>query len=325
MSSLHFVWQIFFFYGVISLGMSAALVPILSTIARWFKGQRGLMSGIVMSGAGLALTTIVPLSHILLDHFGWRLAYLIMGSVTTVTILGAAQFLRRDPGFTNTYSDDCYQADNLPIQHTKQDFTLQKAIRNYKLWLIASIYFVVFFLYFLVLAHLIVYVLGLGLSISEGILLVSFIGITSILGRIIVGFIFDKAGMLTALLVSGGLLFTALGCVLFSSHYWLICLFALIFGFSIGGFSTLESVLVAQFFGLQAHGAIFGMVFLCDSAGSTFGPVFGGLIYEFFGNYDLCFQIGLLLAGINMLLILILLLFHRPRRILNVTINNVRR
>ncbi len=60
MSQLNSLWQLFLFYGVISIGMSAAIVPPLSTVAKWFFKMRAFMTGIVLAGTSVALMVIVP-------------------------------------------------------------------------------------------------------------------------------------------------------------------------------------------------------------------------------------------------------------------------
>ena len=104
MSQLSSVWQLYLFYGVISIGMSAALVPTLSTVARWFVKMRAFMTGIVLAGTGIALMVIVPAANQAILNYGWRTAYIIVGSVAIVVVVIAAQFLRRDP----------YQVGKLP-------------------------------------------------------------------------------------------------------------------------------------------------------------------------------------------------------------------
>jgi len=51
MSTVHTVWQTYVFYGLlISIGTSANISPLESTIGRWFTKRRGLMIGICLMG-----------------------------------------------------------------------------------------------------------------------------------------------------------------------------------------------------------------------------------------------------------------------------------
>jgi len=63
MSQLRTLWQLYLFYGLISIGMSAALVPTLSTVAKWFIKMRAFMTSIVIASTGISLMVIVPASN----------------------------------------------------------------------------------------------------------------------------------------------------------------------------------------------------------------------------------------------------------------------
>ena len=56
------VWELYLYYGLlVGVGMAAHDVGTLSTIARWFRRRRGLMSGFVKAGAGVG-QAVVPIA-----------------------------------------------------------------------------------------------------------------------------------------------------------------------------------------------------------------------------------------------------------------------
>ncbi len=98
MSGVSAIWQVYLFYGVlINLWGSPANVSLLSTAMRWFSKKRGLVSGIVKVGTGLGIMIIPLLSSQLINAYGWRNAFTILGVICLVIVLPLAQFLRRDP------------------------------------------------------------------------------------------------------------------------------------------------------------------------------------------------------------------------------------
>ena len=66
-----------------------------------------------------------------------------------------------------------------------------------------------------------------------------------------------------------------------------------IYGFSHGGFFTVVSPIVAEYFGLRAHGAIFGTVLFFGTLGGSVGPILAGLAFDRTGSYQIAFA-GLL-------------------------------
>jgi MFS family permease len=128
MSQLSSIWQLYLFYGLISIGMSAVLVPTLSTVARWFVKMRAFMTGVVLAGTGIALMVIVPAANQAILNYGWRTVYMIVGSVVIVVVVIAAQFLRRDP----------YQVGKLPYGYDGTN-TAASGAGTYGCWLCSGL------------------------------------------------------------------------------------------------------------------------------------------------------------------------------------------
>ncbi len=98
MSQVNTTWQLYLFYGVlVAIGMSAAYVPITSTIARWFVNRRGMMTGIVLSGSSLGVLIFAPMAQRLISSYGWRMSYIIIGLIALILIVAMAQFMKRNP------------------------------------------------------------------------------------------------------------------------------------------------------------------------------------------------------------------------------------
>jgi MFS family permease len=73
-----------------------------------------------------------------------------------------------------------------------------------------------------------------------------------------------------------------------------------------GGKATLRSALIAELFGLHAHGAILGLIILLAMIGGTIGPLIAGHIFDASGQYTLVFLliIGIVLVGLAIAVLL---------------------
>lgn len=91
---------------------------------------------------------------------------------------------------------------------------------------------------------------------------------------------------------------------------WMLYMFAVINGFAHGGFFTVVSPVIAELFGLRAHGGIFGVIVFIGTIGSALGPLFAGYMFDLTQTYDIVFVVlaAVALCG------LILSLFVRPVR-----------
>ena len=54
-------------------------VPHLTQMSLWFHQRRGLASGLVLSGASMGTLILVPGAQYLVNGYGWRLAYTVLG------------------------------------------------------------------------------------------------------------------------------------------------------------------------------------------------------------------------------------------------------
>jgi len=138
------------------------------------------------------------------------------------------------------------------------------------------------------------------------------IGISSIIGRPVMGAVSDRLGGNLTLTVC--LILQALGMfwLLRATDIWMLYLFAAIFGFAYGGCVPQLPVIAGKFFGLKSIGAIVGVQMLGVAIGGAIGPVLGGYVFDVKGSYYLAFIVG----GICTILALILLAFMKvPKKV----------
>lgn len=306
MSTMHSIWQLYLFYLIVSVGMSAAFVPIMSTIARWFFKMRALMTGIIMAGNGVALVTIVPMASQLTLNYGWREAYIIVGIICLVIIIAAAQFLKRDPGKVGKlpygYDETKYTNANLQIS----GLTAKEAARTYQVYLIGAVYFSTYFVYWIIIVHLVIYALGTGIQPLQAAFIVSFIGIASAGGRILGGVFADRISPRTPMILGASLMIVALIWLLLAQDLWMFFLFGIIFGFGQGNLATMESPIVAHVYGIRSHGNILGLVFSMDNLGGALGPFLAGYIFDVTKSYTPAFAMCIIVAVICLAAVLLI-------------------
>ena len=311
MSRLSSLWQLYFFYGFISIGMSAVLVPTLSTVARWFVKMRAFMTGIVLAGTGIALMVIVPAANQAIMKYGWRTAYLFVGMVVILIVVTAAQFLRRDPS----------QLGRLPYGYVGQSasatgaeisgLSFREALRTHQVWLISLVYFCTYFIYNILLVHTVIYATGEGLASTQAVGVMALLGAAGIAGRMLMGLFADRIGNKQTMVMGAGLMVVTLFWLLMAKELWMLLLFGIVFGFGHGGMATMESPIVAHIFGMRSHGVILGLVFFSDTLGGATGPFLAGYLFDVTDSYRFAFVLCAILGVVNWIAIL----FIRPLKI----------
>ena len=306
-SQIGSIWQLYLFYGVIvGIGMSGSYAPLVSTVARWFTRRRGLMTGIVVAGIGIGTVIIPPLASWSIANYGWRTSYLIVGVITLVSLISIAQLLKRDPAQMNLvpYGEREMAMNGLQLEPRRYSF--RQAIHTRQFWLICVIKISFGFILQTIMVHIVPHATDLGISYTSAATILAIGGGVSIAGRLVMGIVTDRIGGRAALLSCFVLISAALLWLLVSKELWMLYLFAITFGFGYGGFAPLASLIIAEHFGLSAHGTILGGTEFMFTIGSAIGPVLAGQIFDITGSYQLAFSLCVALSIIAMIFALLL-------------------
>lgn len=79
-----------------------------------------------------------------------------------------------------------------------------------------------------------------------------------------------------------------------------------LYGFGHSGFFSVVSPTVAEYFGMQSHGALFGIILFFGTIGGAIGPILGGMVFDYSGNYDSAFITLAVLMALGLILVLTL-------------------
>ena len=307
MSQISAIWHLYLFYGVIiGIGMSASLIPLVSTVARWFVRRRVMMTGIVLAGAGVGVMIIPAIARWLISAYGWRLSYSVVGIIALVSIILAAQFLKREPSQVGQlpYGADEVKAESLSLK--AREFSLGETIHTGQFRLLCIIAFCIRLCVGTIMAHIVIHATGLGISAASATTILVAIGGVSIAGRVIMGGIADRIGNKLALIISFTIMSASFLWLVVAQEMWMFYLFGFAFGLAYGALAPLLSPMVAELFGLSSHGAIFGVIFLGGTIGEAAGPVVAGRIFDVTGSYQWAFLLCAAISVIGIILSLLL-------------------
>lgn len=303
MSQISALWQLYLFWGVIvAMGLSGGFVPMTSTVARWFVQRRGVMTGIVAAGVGAGTMIVPPVASWLISSYGWRTAFLVIGIIALVLLMLAAQFLKRDPSKTGQlpYGENEVKPEN-SISEAK-GFSFREAVHTHQFRMVWTIYFFFGVSLGTVMVHIVPHATDLGISVMIAVNILAIIGGLNIAGRIGIGSVSDRAGRKSSLIIGFVLFLVALLWLQLARELWMLYLFAIIFGFGMGGLVALQSPVTAELFGLRAHGAILGAVVFGTATGGAIGSLLAGRIFDITGGYYLAFLVCAVLAIAGLIL-----------------------
>ncbi|MFC1962055.1 MFS transporter [Chloroflexota bacterium] len=295
MSRINAAWQLYLLMSVLGgVGMGAAFVPVLSTVARWFVRHRGFVTGIVASGISIGGLVGPLVASWLIAGYGWRVAYVVFGVVVFVVNLALGQFLRRDPEAMGQVALRKMPDEGLGT--FGEGLTLREVTHFRQFWLLLVAWFCYGVFAITIVVHLIPHITDKGISATAAATILATLGGVGIFSRVFMGVVSDRIGSINSLIVSLFLMFLGLVLLLFARDVWLFYLLVLAFGFGFAACGALISLVIADLFGRKAHGVILGSTAAAWGLGSSTGPILLGYIYDLRGSYQVGFLISVALS-----------------------------
>lgn len=304
MARLTSLLELYLYYGIIfGIGLSSIDVIALTTIARWFTARRGVMTGITKVGTGAGQFAIPLLASGLILTHGWRWSFMAVGVGSAVILVAIAQFMRRDPGVLPPVRQT-HSRGHRPIVEATPSLPLSQALKTIQLWTICLLNFFLVFSLMIIMLHIVPHARDFGVPPIKAAGVLSTIGAVSMLGRFVSGFVIDDQGSKRVMMACFVLLLAGLGWLQIATQPWMLYLFAVVYGLAHGGFFTAISPLVAEWFGIHSHGALFGIVVFFGTIGGAVGPILAGYLFDQSGSYQSTFRMITAMALVAMVLLI---------------------
>lgn len=265
----------------LGLGVGLVYVPSIGAVQPWFSANRALASGIAVAGIGAGNVAGPLLAAWWIGIFGWRGAFLGLALFALALGGAAALAIRNKPRASAAAADG---------------IALRAALRTTPFWLIFASLFLSCIGLFVPMVHLGPYAVDAGYTAAQGVALVSLIGLGSLLGRFTIGGPADRLGRIPAL----SAMYAGLG-VMFvlwwaASAYWVLALFAVVFGICYGAYVALLPTIVMDLYGARSVSGIIGCLYTGCGFGTLIGPWLAGAAYDALGTYQAPIAAGALLS-----------------------------
>jgi len=307
MSQIGALWQLYLFYGVIiGVGMGGVLVPLVSTVARWFVARRNVITGIVLAGMGISGLITPLVVNWLVSAYDWRVSCLALGSLVLVVGVLAAQFLRRDPAQMGQVPYGGNGGGEQGLKAGTEGFSLREAAHTRQFWVVVAMFFCLGFCFFTIMVHIVPHATDLGISAASAANILAAMGGAIIAGNIVLGGTGDRIGNRLVCVISFILISADLFWLVSVTEVWMFYLFAMVISFAVGGCTTAESPLVAKLFGLSSHGLLLGIVSFGFTIGAAIGPFLTGYIFDVTGSYQAAFLVCAAISIVGLVLSVVL-------------------
>lgn len=280
----------------IGLGYASTTPPAL----KWFPPEKkGLISGIVVGGFGLATLYIVPLSTYLLSKYDVFSAFKILGIIFLFMTLPLSYFVKNPDKPVESNA----KTKKAPIA----DLTLKEMLKTKQFYMLWFMFFAGATGGLMTIGSLKTLALQ-TLGETAALNLVAFAAIANAVGRPAAGVISEKFGrgktMTVLYLLQAGALFIFNSLSTFPT----IFMAALVIYFAYGSMLSVYPSASADCYGTKNLGLNYGILFSAWGAGGVFGPILGGKIADATGSYHMAFVV----SACILLVAAIMGLFYKP-------------
>lgn len=279
----------------IGLGYSATTPPCI----KWFPpARKGLITGIVVSGVGLAAVYISPLTQYLLKGHTISKTFMFLGLGAIVLVCILAQFLSNPPANYVAAPSSASPGAPKAAASTRRELDWPEMLRTpqfYQLWVMFAL---AASAGLMVIAHVAI-IAKEQAKWEWGFVPIVILAIFNTAGRIIGGIVSDKIGRTRTMVLAFSLqavnmfifpMYTTPALLVFGSAFTGLCY---------GTIFTLMPAATADFYGIKNLGVNYGLLFTGFGVAGVLGPVLGGRIRDHFGSYSYSFTTSavLLLLG----------------------------
>jgi len=228
---------------------------------------------------------IVPnLANFFVEAYGWRTAYLYLGGIWFAVVFTLVLLFLRLPSIEPVKTDsgqDAPPAEALPGLTARQGLT---SATYYKL-LLATV--ISNFAGIAMLMNLVPIMQSTGLSASSAAFVFSFVGIATIIGRIISGGLLDRFSARIIAATASVLMATLpLLLVLFQGNFAAAILGVCIYGMMGGAMMPSVAYLASRHLGQRAFGTLYAIIMGAMSIGIGMGPMMANFVYDRMQSYS---------------------------------------
>jgi len=295
------LWQFQLSVGL-SVGFGIACignVPNSILLGRWFGPRLPTAMAVVYSATGAGVLIMLPLAQLLIDHFGWRGAYLWFGAAVLLLLLPLLVLPWR------TYSGGSESlAKSAAQDFVDEGWTLLSAMRHHAFWALFCTFFFTAIGMYAIAAQVVAYLIDVGFPPLQAATAWGFSGVVLLFGMLGVSWLDGIIGRRPSILFSYA--FSIIGIVMLwllkaYPNIWMLTGFVVCFGSMIGSRGPLITATAMKIFRGERVGTIYGTISIGSGLGSAFGSWCGGLIHDATGSYDLVIAFALVAVLLGMI------------------------
>jgi MFS family permease len=248
-------------------------------VTGWFERRLGAGLSIVVAGSGVGSLLIPPLVQYLIPIIGWRHTYLVLAAFPLLVGAPLTFLFARAPSATDLAKANPTQSGDT------SGIAWPQALASTSFWLLALGVCALSLSENGALAHLAPMLSEHGLTPRDVAFTASLLGVSSVVGRFILGWLLDY--LQGSYIAVASLLAAGAGMLLLShaSTFSAAAPAAFIAGLGAGCELDLIPYMLRRYFGLRSFSTLYGLVYTFFAVAGAVAPLIVGHIYDATGSY----------------------------------------
>lgn len=309
---------------MMGIGSGAAYGAIVATSVRWFPDRRGLAGGLSVGALGCGTLVIAPVAQWLMsnapgEEIPVMWAFKVLGLAFLIIIV-AASFLMSSPP-ANFRPKGWNPPGSSASASGNNNLAWRAMLMKPEFWILFAMYACGAFSGLMVISQASLIAQKMArLTPGEAVLIVMFMGLANALGRVFWGFVSDKIGRLSSLMVMFAL--TALTMFILpelAREKNSLLLGGMIIGACFGGYLGTFPSVCADYFGTRNLTVNYALLFAAFSVAAIAGPMAAGRIETATGTYVNAFIVAGILSLAGCVLTALAAFIARRRKIQTTT------
>jgi MFS family permease len=273
--------MLYVFMGIAGAGQGP--LPYVKSISAWFDARRGLALGIAMAGVGIGVFIVPQIVRVLIQDYGWRIAYIGLGALMFLVAFPSMALLVREPeeGFARRRVR-LAQA----VEVVLPGLSVREVLMGSRFWLLALSVLCVSTVVNGFGVHIVPLLTDRGLSPAVATSMLGVFGLGTLGGRLLSGYLVDR--FFAPYIAAVFFLLGAVGVGLITSGAGgAVPTFGIVLlGIAAGTEIDMLGYLSSRYFGLRHFGQLYGYIFAVFSAGAALGPYVLGVCFDRLHSYN---------------------------------------
>jgi MFS family permease len=267
-------------------GQGSLMLGCANMVSQWFDTKRGFAMSLMALGFGISMAIHPPLSQLLIEQFGWKYAWVILGISTWIIMVPALYILAwNTPERVGLRPDGVNQSSSQQNDVEEiEGLNLSEAIKEKSFYILSAMWFGMAMLVTTLHFYQVTILTSQGISTDFAAGVFSISAITMVLFMPFIGKLFDNYP--TKYVLALGLAINSISLLLITSanNEIFTIVYAMFFGINNAISMTMFGYIWPRYFGRKHLGSIQGTGQMIGVIGASLGPLPVGFAIDYIGS-----------------------------------------